>query len=253
MARVAIVEDHQLLAETLSLALSRSGITARVVTPAAADELLADLAGDPADLVLLDLDLGELGDSTPVIPALVGLGMRVLVVTGSTDRLRIAAALEQGAVGYQPKAPGFEALLARVQLALTAPGVLDAEHRVVLLDELVRARAASAAALGPFRQLTAREAETLRALARGSSVRAIAADWVVSEATVRSHVRSILGKLGVASQLAAVAAATRSGWVQATDPRLRPGSGSEPRPAAAQQSGSTWPSPRPGPAPAGPR
>jgi two-component system nitrate/nitrite response regulator NarL len=206
MARVAIVEDHQLLAETLSLALSRSGVAARVVPPAA-----------PADLVLLDLDLGELGDTTPIIPALVAAGMRVLVVTGSTDRLRIAAALEVGAVGYQPKAPGFEALLTRVQLALRSPGVLDAEHRVVLLDELVRARATSAATLGPFARLTNREAETLRALARGRSVTAIASEWVVSEATVRSHVRSILGKLGVASQLAAVTAATRSGWVDVTE------------------------------------
>ena len=42
---------------------------------------------------------------------------------------------------------------------------------------------------------------------------ALAAQWVVSEATMRSHVRSILGKLAVPSQLAAVAAAVESGWV----------------------------------------
>jgi two-component system, NarL family, nitrate/nitrite response regulator NarL len=44
-------------------------------------------------------------------------------------------------------------------------------------------------------------------------VAAIAADWFVSEATLRSHVRSVLGKLGVSSQLAAVTAAVRSGWL----------------------------------------
>ena len=56
-------------------------------------------------------------------------------------------------------------------------------------------------------------AETLRALARGVSVPALALEWYVSEATVRTHVRSILTKLGVSSQLAAVAAALRTGWL----------------------------------------
>ena len=93
-------------------------------------------AADPADLVLLDLDLGALGDAPRLIPALVAAGLRVLVVTGSDDRLRIAAALEQGAMGYQLKAPGFDALLATVRRALVAKAPLDAEHRVELLDEL---------------------------------------------------------------------------------------------------------------------
>jgi DNA-binding NarL/FixJ family response regulator len=215
LTRVVILEDHQLLAETLRSALQRSGVSARVapLAPTLAD-VLADLLAEPAELVLLDLDLGDLGDPTALIPELVAAGLRVLVVTGSSDRLRIAAALEQGALGYQLKDPGFDALLATVRSALTATAPLDAEHRVQLLDELVRARAARHHELAPFARLTPREVEVLRALAGGSSVGALAEAWVVSEATMRSHVRSILGKLGVPSQLAAVAAALRTGWYQ---------------------------------------
>ena len=52
----------------------------------------------------------------------------------------------------------------------------------------------------------------LQGLVRGMSAEEIAADTYVSIATVRSHIRAILQKLGVNSQLAAVAAATKAGW-----------------------------------------
>jgi DNA-binding NarL/FixJ family response regulator len=210
--RVAIVEDHLLLAETLHAALARTGVDAILIAPRKPDALLSALLRSEADLVLLDLDLDGFGDSTPLIAPLVESGVRVLVVTGCNDRLRIAAALEQGALGYQSKAGGFSALLHKAALALTATAPLDAEHRVELLDELARSRTARARDLAPYATLTAREADTLRALARGWSVADIASNWVVSENTVRSHVRGVLAKLGAPSQLAAVADAVRTGW-----------------------------------------
>jgi DNA-binding NarL/FixJ family response regulator len=66
--------------------------------------------------------------------------------------------------------------------------------------------------LTPFDRLSEREAEVLRALAQGLTVAGIARRSVVSEATVRAQVRSILTKLDVRSQLEAVVAAQRSGW-----------------------------------------
>lgn len=216
MPAVGIVEDHLLLAETLCAALQSRGICGRILPPAPLAELSRQLHAVPVDLVLLDLDLGPYGsDSTPLIASLVSAGMRVLVVTGSTDRLLIASALEQGAIGVQPKAAGFAELIDTATAALTASGPLHLERRTHLLDELRRARLRRERDLKPFRELTAREAETLRALTAGHSVADIAAHWVVSEATVRSHVRGILSKLGVSSQLAAVAAAVSTGWVTA--------------------------------------
>jgi DNA-binding NarL/FixJ family response regulator len=215
MSRVAVVEDHHLLAETLAAALERSGVSARVVRLQSPAAMVTDVCAEPADRP--DLVLGEYGDSTPMIGDLAAAGLRVLVVTGCADRLRIAAALDEGAIGYQSKAAGFQPLLDRVQSALETPSVLDPVHRVELLEELRRSRTLRNAALAPFERLTEREAETLRALAEGQTVAAIAAEWFVSEATMRSHVRNVLGKLGVSSQLAAVTAAVRSGWLVERD------------------------------------
>jgi DNA-binding NarL/FixJ family response regulator len=210
--RVAIVEDHLLLAEMLRAALEQSGIDATLVDLSEPDAVLHRLLVLRPTLVLLDLDLGAFGDSTRLIGPLCRSGIRVLVVTGTTDRLRIASALFAGAIGYQSKADGFDSLVDRALSALTADGALDPEHRAELLTELDDVYAERDKALAPFRRLTQRERETLALLAQGRSVAEIARSWVVSEATVRTHVRSLLCKLDVASQLGAVAAAARCGW-----------------------------------------
>jgi two-component system, NarL family, nitrate/nitrite response regulator NarL len=70
----------------------------------------------------------------------------------------------------------------------------------------------SAESLAALAQLTRQEQNVLAALMEGQAVREIASSNVISPLTVRSHVRSILMKLGVNSQLAAVALAHRSGW-----------------------------------------
>lgn len=214
MSAVAIVEDHQLLAETLTLGLSTRGVEACIVAVTDLDTMLAQLVELRPSLVLLDLDLGAVGDSTPLIEPLVRDGIRVLILTGSSDRARVAHALELGALGYQFKSAGFDVLIERTTRALTASGPLDAPERSAMLSELASARAVHQRAMAPYDQLTPREQATLRALDEGRSVQQIARDWTVSEATVRSHVRGVLDKTDSPSQLAAVAAARRCGWFE---------------------------------------
>jgi two-component system nitrate/nitrite response regulator NarL len=206
---VAIVDDHLLVAESLQMGLQARGIDAQVVTPRPALELVTQLSASPVDLILLDLDLGGFGDSTSIIGQLVRLGAKVLTITGIEDRIRIAAALEAGAIDYQPKADGFEALLAAAASALVSVGPMRLMLRRTLLAELDAERHRRAKLNEPFRRLTERERATLDALGEGLSVCDIATRWVVSEATVRSHVRGVLGKLAVKSQLEAVASAAR--------------------------------------------
>ena len=212
MATVVVVEDHALLAETLRLGLEARGIPTGVLAARPLDELSAALLERRPTLVLLDLDLGEFGDSTPLIAPLIAAGIRVLVVSGTPDRERIAAAFDAGAVGYCAKRDGFDELMAKTERALASGMLLDPELRLGLSAEVAANRARRAAVLAPFARLTEREQATLHSLCHGASVTAIAADWVVSEATVRSHVRAVLMKLGVSSQLAAVALALRTGW-----------------------------------------
>ena len=90
---------------------------------------------------------------------------------------------------------------------------MDLDERRSLLQATKAARAREAVLAEPFERLSSRETQVLQALADGRSVAEIARDWVVSEATVRTQVRAVLTKLGVTSQLAAVAAARRAGWL----------------------------------------
>jgi DNA-binding NarL/FixJ family response regulator len=216
MRGIAIVEDHRLLAETLQITLTERGIETEVVELCEPADLLAGLLERRPGLVMLDLDLGPFGDSTWLIAPLTADGIRVLVLTGTGNRLRIALALEHGAMGYQLKSAGFDVLVARAVEAIATNGPLDPDERALLLDELNEARIERARRLEPFARLTTRERDTLLALAHGRSVHEIARDWTLSEATVRTHVRSVLAKLNVPSQLTAVSVALRSGWIDST-------------------------------------
>lgn len=215
MPSIVIVEDHLLLAETLRAGLASVGIEAVIVAPAGPCALVAELQRIDPLLVLLDLDLGLHGDSTCVIGPLAAAGIRTLVVSGATDHESIALAFEAGAFGYHWKADGFDALLTKVVAALHSGVRLDEDLRCSLGDELRRTRLVRGAALAPFERLTERERDTLIALSAGLSVHDIAGRWFISEATVRTHVRGVLGKLEAPSQLGAVALALRCGWLAA--------------------------------------
>lgn len=211
--RVALVEDHVLLAQSVGFALRAEGLD--VVTGALSGEreLIESVAPGPDMLVLLDLDLGEpLVDGVRLIPALRAHDARVLVVTGSTECVRIAAAVEAGAIGYVGKHQPFDVLLATVLRAVHGDEVLDQCERHELLAALRNHRKDTERRLAPFQQLTPKETLVLDELAHGKSVECIASDWVVSEATVRTQVRGVLTKLDVRSQLAAVAKARAAGW-----------------------------------------
>jgi len=84
--------------------------------------------------------------------------------------------------------------------------------RDALLAHLAEHRRDTDALRSSFGRLTEREAAVLAAIVDGANADEIAARMTVAVSTVRSHIRSILDKLGVNSQLAAVALARRAGW-----------------------------------------
>jgi DNA-binding NarL/FixJ family response regulator len=211
--RVVIVEDHRLLAETVGLALQVEGHDVVIADLSNELSLIGSIAADDTTLILLDLDLGELGDATRFIPHLVSSGAAVLVVTGVRERARLAATIEAGAVGYLAKDAPFDLLLDTVKRAASEESVIDPNERYQLLAELRGHRASERDRQAPFESLTAREGQVLAALGTGKSVEVIASEWVVSTATVRSQVRGILTKLDVNSQLAAVAKARAAGML----------------------------------------
>jgi DNA-binding NarL/FixJ family response regulator len=214
--RVAILDDHELLAESLEIALSVHGYDVRRV-PVPADggaprTLVDALVRLRPRVLLLDLDLGRFGDATPLIAPLHAAGLRVVVLTGEPDRARWGRALAEGAHTVVPKSSALIEVISTVRRVDDGHTVLSPDERSALVAtwrERVAERAADEVRLA---RLSPREARVLGLLMKGMHVRDIAADQVVSEATVRSQVHAILTKLGVSSQLAAVTLAHRSSW-----------------------------------------
>lgn len=214
--RVLIVDDHELLAESLRITLTADGYDV-VVPPVEPGEVYQAAASTPPDVVLLDLDLGEVGgDGAALVEGLAVGGARVVVVSGTLDRLRLAACLESGACGYVSKAAPLDELLGAIRTAAEGGNVMPEARRQDLLAELRQARARRRAEIAPFEDLTGRERFILAQVMDGRSAAEIATGAYVTEATVRTQIRAVLNKLGVRSQLAAVAAARRAGW----DPAL---------------------------------
>jgi DNA-binding NarL/FixJ family response regulator len=212
---VLIVEDHTLLAEGLAAAFRAEGLVVHTVGGPSCDAIVALAHEIQPDLVLLDLMLGdEIGLTIPMIPDLRSTGAEVLVLTGITDRLLLSATLEAGASGFASKAASFDAILERVRNTLDGQPVISEPDRADMLAALREHRAERQARLAPFERLTTRERAVLAALMDGWSAEQIADESFVSIATVRSQIRSILEKLGVRSQLAAVALAHRAEWTR---------------------------------------
>lgn len=216
-ATVMLVEDHELLAQSLSFALRAEGATVDITTGPTAEEVLQRAGKLRPDLVLLDLNLDsgparELHSGLPLIGPLTELGALVVMVTGSTDEVGISECVEAGAVGVLRKSSSFDELVASISTVL-ADGALLSEHdRQEHLAYLRQERQRESRRREPFDALTQREAEVLDRLMHGLSADQIASAWTVSTATVRTQIRAVLSKLDVNSQLAATARARESGW-----------------------------------------
>ncbi|SFC27766.1 DNA-binding response regulator, NarL/FixJ family, contains REC and HTH domains [Nocardioides terrae] len=214
--RILIVEDHVLFAESLDLALSVEGYDVRRVdvpedgsNPAS---LVTTLLRLRPRIVLLDLDLGAFGDGVRLISPLAKAGANVVVVTASSDRGRWGEALRHGARATLSKSQPLNDILGTVRRINAGLPVMGHEQREELLRVWHEQRRETQGIQERFAQLTARETQVLGHLMLGHTVHDIAAAGVVSEATVRTQVKSILSKLRVSSQLAAVGLAHQIGW-----------------------------------------
>jgi len=218
--RVLLVEDHSLLAQTLRLALLAEGFDIHLVDPVPPG-LEARLLEQMPATVLLDLDLGAFGPADGLIAPLCTHGAHIVVVTGETDRARWGECLLAGALAVLAKSQPLETIIGAVHAVRAGRPVMDERERIASLRASAHRRAEDAARLEPFTRLTPREAQVLAAVVQGESAAAIASGSQVSVTTVRTQIRAILVKLGVGSQLQAVALARRAGWPD----RSRPTSG----------------------------
>jgi DNA-binding NarL/FixJ family response regulator len=207
---VLVIDDHELFSTSLVMTLRWHGVKAAQVHTVSRDAILAAANDLPMGLAVLDLDLGRDVDGRclngcDLVGALRCQGWQVIVVSGSSDPRRIAAAIAAGAIGSVLKSASLNTLLSAILLAATGKEVMsENEHRMWL--ELHRRHLAHVRELTlRLERLSNRERAVLEMLAEGHRATAIADKFVVALTTVRSQIRSVLSKLAVNSQLEAVA------------------------------------------------
>jgi DNA-binding NarL/FixJ family response regulator len=212
--RVLVVDDHKVLAETLVIALRMHGFDHVMAAEDLSLEGVRKTVDEFApDVVLLDLHLDEAGLSLPMIPPLVEHGAKVLILTAVRDRDDLLAeCLEAGATGLFDKSLTFDHLTAIIADAALGTTILNPSARNGVLASLKRVRVEDDERMKPFSLLSRREREVLMSLTEGKSAEEISSQQFVSIATVRSQIRGIFQKLGVNSQIAAVALARRANW-----------------------------------------
>jgi DNA-binding NarL/FixJ family response regulator len=169
----------------------------------------------PPDLVVLDIDLGR-GDAAGVDLARMLLerhrGVRLLVLTSSRDREMMMRAVRLGVHGYLRKGAETAEISRAVHALLRGESVFDSRSGSVVVDVLRDDDRPPVRGLGGA-MLTERENQVLRLLAVGMSNREIGRRLVISEATVKFHVRNLRDKLEVRRRTEIVYTATRQGIV----------------------------------------
>lgn len=194
MARLVIIDDHPIVRDGLKTYLELQEGLEVVGEAGSATEGLTCIRHQQPDLVLLDLQLPD-ENGLRVLAELQGLEPtpKVLVLTSFLEEDYLREAMRLGAAGFLVKHAGPAALVDGIQAALR--GELPMDPGAVKL--LAQQRE------DPLEALSPREREVLALLAKGLSNKKIAEALGVTEKTIKTHVSSVLAKLGVKDRLQA--------------------------------------------------
>ncbi len=213
--RVAIVDDHELLTQALTLVIGQEPgllMVGSTQTCAGAQALVAQTC---PDVLLLDVTLPD-GDGLALIPSLRSASPQthILVLTSMADEGTLLRAVEAGVSGFVGKHRPVADVLEAVRHAAGGEMVMPTE---LLLGLLARQRVSPPRPVpepAPLtKPLSAREREVLACAAEGLATPQIAQQLSLSSLTVRTHLRNIIGKLNAHSRLEAVAVALRQGLI----------------------------------------
>jgi DNA-binding NarL/FixJ family response regulator len=197
--RIVICDDHELMVEGLSAAVTRAGHTVEALARTTTDGVSAVGRHRP-DLLLLDLSFPD-GDSLDAAADVVTRypETKVVILTGSEDVATVRAALELGITSYLRKDQRIETIIDGLERSARGERVLD--------DALL-ARLSRPADQPDWRaavELTPRERDVARLLRAGLNTAQMVERLGIRESTVRRHVQTLLAKLCVHSRIEAVA------------------------------------------------
>ena len=204
--RLLLVDDHTVVRRGLRMVLSLEPDLEVVGEAADGREALQRVSELRPDVVLMDL-LMPVMNGVEAIRALKrdAPEVEVVALTSVLEDKLVIEAVEAGATGYLLKDTGPEVLVAAIRAAHRGEVHLDPKAKKRLVREVRTPEMRES--------LTARETEILRLVARGLANRDIAEQLSVSEVTVKTHVSSVLSKLGLQSRTQAALFALKEGLV----------------------------------------
>ncbi|MEV6662681.1 response regulator transcription factor [Streptomyces nigra] len=198
--RVMVVDDHPMWRDAVARDLGASGFEV-VATAGDGEQAVRRAKAAAPDVLVLDLNL-PLKPGVQVCKELVGHNptLRVLVLSASGEHADVLEAVKSGATGYLLKSASTEELLDAVRRTAVGDPVFTPGLAGLVLGEYRRlasepAPPAQEAGRPGAPQLTDRETEVLRLVAKGLSYKQIAERLVISHRTVQNHVQNTLGKL----------------------------------------------------------
>ena len=208
--RLLLVEDHAIFREGLIALLSYQDDFIVVGEADDAESALDQARALAPDIVLMDIELpGEDGVSTTRRLALEMPAVTVVMLTVHDDSQTLFEAIKAGAQGYLVKNVRSRELLEQLRDLARGEGAISRRMAARILAELRDQTAPG----GPEEALTARELEVLELVAARLSNAAIAERLVVSEHTVKNHMKRILAKLHLRNRHQAAAYGVARGWL----------------------------------------
>ncbi|HZX31389.1 MAG TPA: response regulator transcription factor [Rhodocyclaceae bacterium] len=196
--RIALVDDHKMFRETLRIPLELEDDLGVVAEAGSGAELLAQLERITPDIVVLDIGLPDMsGIEVAQQMAKRYPEIRVVVLSGYTDKLFVEEMMKAGARGFVAKSAGAEELIFAIRATHAGKVFLSPEVTAQVVRQAAPRADAPRADAPPLSILGKREQEVLRLLADGKSSPETATALGISPATADAHRRNIKQKLGL--------------------------------------------------------
>ena len=211
--RVLIADDQSLVRAGFRLVLENHDDVEVVGEASNGHEAVHSAGRLQPDVVLMDIRMPELDGIAATAQITERHPARVLVLTTYDLDEYVYDALQAGASGFLLKDTPPEQLAGGIRAVAAGEALLAPTVTRRLIEEFARVGPASRARPAALDELTPRELEVLRLLARGMSNAEIAAHFVLGETTVKTHVAHVLNKLGLRDRVQAVVLAYESGLV----------------------------------------